>query len=288
MIQDQSDLPRPVTFETTTADGATLKAFSQGRGRTLLLVSGLGGSAAFWTSIAATLSRSFRVIGFDQRGIGASTRGTARCSIDELARDCLCVLDAAGADSAVVLGHSTGGCIAQSLAGQSLASQAVASQAPKRIEGLILSGSWLKPSRYMAAYFGARRDIIASHPQAYAASSVLSAYPPAWIEVNWHVFEAALAAAPVTAQAQAVMRERIDALLSFDGTALAVTSARPTLVLGARDDMVVPAFLQEELVAALPGCAKTMLDSGGHLFPVSRPDAFTATVADWIGRLEAR
>ncbi|KPF62601.1 hypothetical protein IP69_20185 [Bosea sp. AAP35] len=289
MIQDQSDLSRPAALEVAVGDGATLKVFCEGQGRTLLLVSGLGGSAAFWTDIAATLSRSFRVIRFDQRGIGASTRGTAPCTIDELAQDCLHVLDAAGADSAVVLGHSTGGCIAQAFAGQALAAQTLASQAPGRIDGLILSGGWLKPSRYMAGYFGARRTFIASHPQAYAASSVLCAYPPAWIEANWHVFEAAVEAAPLTEQAQAVMCERIDALLAFDGTALAGTlagsRAMPILVLGARDDMVVPAFLQEELAAALPGCAKTMLDSGGHLFPVSRPDAFTATIAEWIGQL---
>jgi aminoacrylate hydrolase len=28
-----------------------------------------------------------------------------------------------------------------------------------------------------------------------------------------------------------------------------------------------------------------MLDSGGHFFPVSRPDAFTATVAEWVSEL---
>lgn len=275
MSANRSSPPAPAGFDVRTADGATLRAFAEGRGRPLLLVTGLGGTAAFWTSIAETLARSFRVIRFDQRGIGASTRGRETCSIESLATDCIAVLDEAGLDRAVVLGHSTGGCIAQTLA----------HLAPERIEGLILSGSWLRPSHYMAGYFGARREIIGTNPEAYAATSVLCAYPPAWIEANWHIYEAALAAAPLTTAQQEVMRERIDALLAFDGREQAAELTVPVLVLGARDDMVVPAFLQEEIVAALPGCAKTMLDSGGHLFPVSRPDAFTATVADWIGRL---
>lgn len=275
MSAKQSDPPAPAGFDVRTQDGAMLRAFAEGRGRPLLLVSGLGGNAAFWTSIAETLGRSFRVIRFDQRGIGASTRGSDACSIESLAQDCVAVLDEAGIDRAVVLGHSTGGCIAQSLG----------RLAPERIEGLILSGSWLRPSRYMGAYFGARREILATNPEAFAATSVLCAYPPAWIEANWHVYDAALAAAPLTAPQQAVMRERIDALLAFDGRAQAAALTMPVLVLGARDDMVVPAFLQEELAAALPGCAKTMLDTGGHIFPLSRPDAFTATVADWIARL---
>lgn len=275
MSTNPNGLPGPAPFERTTADGATLQIFAEGRGRTLLLVTGLSGTAAFWKNIAATLARSFRVIRFDQRGIEGSTRGSAACTIDQLARDCVEVLDEAGVEGAVVLGHSTGGCIAQSLA----------RQAPDRVEGLILSGSWLKPSRYMTGYFGARRDILDKDPQAFAASSVLCAYPPAWIEANWHVFEAALAAAPKTPQAQTVMRERIDALLAFDGAAQADELTMPILVLGARDDMVVPAFLQDELAAALPGSHKAILETGGHLFPASRPDAFTSTVADWIGRL---
>lgn len=263
------------TFTAETPDGAILHARSAGTGPVLLLVSGLGGTAEFWARNAATLSRSFRVISFDQRGIGASSRGTATCTIDQLARDCFNVLDAAGVPRAVVLGHSTGGCIGQ----------AMAHLAPERLDGLMLSATWLRPSRYMSSLFGTRRAILADNPHAYAATAVLMAYPPAWIEANWATYEAALAAAPVTLEAQQVVRERIDALIAFDGSAAIASLAMPVTILGARDDMVVPAFLQEELAAALPGSRKTMLDTGGHFFPVARPDAFTATVAEWIGDL---
>lgn len=260
-------------FTVTTPDGAVLQAFAEGQGPALLLVSGLGGTAGFWKSNTATLARSCRVIRFDQRGIGASSRGSAPCTIDQLARDCLSVLDAAGVARAVLLGHSTGGCIGQALA----------RIAPERLDGLILSATWLKPSHYMGALFGARRAILAENPQAYAATAVLISYPPAWLEANWTVYEAAIAAAPVSAEARQVVRERIDALLSFDGSRDIAALTMPTLVLGARDDMIVPAFLQEELSMALPGARKILLDSGGHFFPVSRPDAFTAKVAEWIG-----
>ncbi len=263
------------SFTVRTADGAELRASVEGTGPALLLVSGLGGTAGFWNDSAAALARSFRVVRFDQRGIGASMRGDAPCTIDRLAQDCRAVLDAADIERAVLLGHSTGGCIGQSLA----------RQAPERLEGLILSATWLKPSRYMAALFGTRRAILDENPQAYAATATLLAYPPIWLEANWGVYETALAKAPNSAEARQIVRERIDALLSFDGAENAAAIAMPVLVLGARDDMIVPAFLQEELAAALPGARMTMLDTGGHFFPVSRPDAFTATVAEWVGTL---
>lgn len=262
-------------FRVRLPDGAVLRALSQGRGRPLLLVSGLAGTAAFWDDNAATLARSFQVLRFDQRGIGASDRGSAPCTIDQLARDCLAVLDAAGIERATVLGHSTGGCIGLSLA----------RQAPERLDGLILSGGWLKQNRYMTALFETRLAILDQHPRAYAATAALMAYPPTWLEAHWSVYEAAVAAAPDTPEAKQVVRERIGALRSFDGSNWAGAIQVPTLILGARDDMIVPAFLQEELATAMPGARKTLLDTGGHFFPVSRPDAFTANVAEWIGAL---
>lgn len=262
-------------FQVKLPDGAVLRALSQGQGRPLLLVSGLTGSAAFWDDNAATLARSFQVLRFDQRGIGASDRGNAPCTIDELARDCLAVLDAAGIEHAVVLGHSTGGCIGLSLA----------RQAPDRLDGLIVSGGWLKQNRYMTALFETRLAILDQHPRAYAATATLMTYPPTWLEAHWNVYEAAVAAAPDSPETKQVMRERIHALRAFDASDWAGEIEVPTLILGARDDMIVPAFLQEELAAAMPGARKTLLDSGGHFFPVSRPDAFTANVAEWIGAL---
>jgi aminoacrylate hydrolase len=274
-----TDLGGPVEvsgeFQVKLPDGAVLRALSQGQGRPLLLVSGIVGSAAFWDDNAATLARSFQVLRFDQRGIGASDRGSAPSTIDQLARDCLAVLDAAGIERATVLGHSTGGCIGLSLA----------RQAPQRLDGLIISGGWLKQNRYMTALFETRLAILDQHPRAYAATAALMTYPPTWLEAHWSVYETAVATAPDTPEAKQIVRERIDALRSFDGSNWAGEIDVPTLILGTRDDMIVPAFLQEELAAAMPGARKTLLDTGGHFFPISRPDAFTANVAEWIGAL---
>lgn len=271
-----TERPADQNFLATTPDGAELQCWSQGQGpTTLLLVSGLGGTGGFWKGTSVTLSGQLRILRFDQRGIGGSSRGTAPCTIDQLARDCLAVLDAAEAERCVLLGHSTGGCIGQALA----------RIAPERLSGMILSATWLKPSRYMSGLFGTRRDILDIAPEAYAATATLLGYQPAWLEANWQVYEAGMANAPVTPEARRIVRERIDALLAFDGSADAAALGLPILVLGARDDMIVPAFLQEQLAQALPGARTVLLDSGGHFFPVSRPDAFTAKVAEWIAGL---
>jgi aminoacrylate hydrolase len=260
-------------FSVTTADGAVLQAVREGSGPALVLVSGLGGTAGFWAESAAVLAGRCEVIRFDQRGIGGSTRGTAACDIAQLARDVLAVLDAAQIERCTLLGHSTGGCIAQSLA----------AQAPDRLSRLILSATWLKPSRYMTGLFTTRRMMLEQDPASYAAMGAILAFPPDWLEANWTHYESAVARAPATAAEREVVRERIDALLAFDGSGSASAVATlPTLVLGAADDMIVPAFLQRDLAAALPGSELILLEGAGHFFPISRTADFTTCVSRWL------
>ena len=179
-------MTEPSQFSVATADGAVLQAIREGSGPALMLVSGLGGTAGFWAESAAMLAGRCEVIRFDQRGIGGSTRGTAACDIAQLACDVLAVLDAAQLEQCAVLGHSTGGCIAQS----------VAAQAPGRVSGLILSATWLKPSHYMTGLFSTRRVMLEQNPEGYAAMGVILAFPPDWLEANWTHYKSAVARAP--------------------------------------------------------------------------------------------
>eukprot|EP01031_Cornospumella_fuschlensis_P021529 gene21529-26372_t len=55
----------------TRPDGAELAVSITGEGPGLLLVSGLGGTAAFWSKLVPALAPHFRVAVLDQRGVGA-------------------------------------------------------------------------------------------------------------------------------------------------------------------------------------------------------------------------
>lgn len=87
-----------------------------GSGAPLLLIMGLGYSSGMWHHVEAGLARHFRVIVFDNRGIGKSEAPDGIHAIPQMAEDARAVLDAAGVDSAFVFGLSMGGFIAQELA----------------------------------------------------------------------------------------------------------------------------------------------------------------------------
>jgi aminoacrylate hydrolase len=253
-------------------DSALLEAHSEGAGAPVLLISGLGGTAGFWQPCVAALAPHHQVLRLDQRGIGKSSRGEAHCTIDQLADDCLAVLDHFEITTALVVGHSTGGCITQSLA----------LRYPDRVRACVMSGAWGAPSRHRQELFTVRREMLLHNPVAYASSSVFMGYDTAWLNAHWAVLESAVRNAPLTAAAQRIVMERIDALVAYDQSAALSKIKVPRLVLGARDDLIVPAFLQEELHALLPGSDLKLFDYGGHFFPVSRTELFTTTLLEWF------
>ena len=112
----------------TTANGIDLYYEIHGEGEPLLLIMGLSLSSKSWFRTIPALSKQYKVIVFDNRGVGLSGKPNSPYSIELMADDAKAVLDAAGVESAHIYGISMGGMIAQRLA----------LKYPERIRSLIL------------------------------------------------------------------------------------------------------------------------------------------------------
>jgi len=97
------------------SEGVRLAFEVRGGGDPLLFVQGLGYDRNGFGPLPHLLAEDFRVIVFDNRGVGDSDVPDGPYSVTQLATDALAVLDAAGADTAHVLGVSLGGFVAQEL-----------------------------------------------------------------------------------------------------------------------------------------------------------------------------
>ena len=80
-----------------------------GEGTPLLLISGLGGGSWSWYGQVPYFSQYYRTIVFDNRGAGRSSMPPGPYTMDQLARDALCLLDRLEVEKAFVLGLSMGG-----------------------------------------------------------------------------------------------------------------------------------------------------------------------------------
>jgi pimeloyl-ACP methyl ester carboxylesterase len=95
--------------------GGRIAASQAGFGAPVLILHGGPGLSDYTDSLAAELDDVFRVIRYQQRGLGPST-ACGPFGIDRHVADAVAVLDAAGAGRAYVIGHSWGGHLAMHLA----------------------------------------------------------------------------------------------------------------------------------------------------------------------------
>ncbi|WP_306051020.1 3-oxoadipate enol-lactonase [Oceaniradius stylonematis] len=84
--------------------------------QTLLFANSLGQSLEMWDQQVELLRAEFRIIRYDHRGHGHSEPEGETVTVEELSRDTLAVLDAAGVGSVHFIGLSLGGMIGQQLA----------------------------------------------------------------------------------------------------------------------------------------------------------------------------
>jgi 3-oxoadipate enol-lactonase len=98
---------------------------------TVVLTHGLAATGDTWRGIVERIAPRYRVVTWDLRGHGRSGAPAGPYTIPDLAGDLGVVLDTAGVDRAVILGHSAGGVIALQFA----------LDHPQRTAGLVLVGT---------------------------------------------------------------------------------------------------------------------------------------------------
>ncbi len=103
-------------MQTLRVNGIDLYHEQHGSGEPLLLIMGWGANAATWQPQIPGLAQHYRVIAFDNRGVGRSGAPEEPYSIALMAEDAAGLLDALHIRRAHVFGVSMGGMIAQELA----------------------------------------------------------------------------------------------------------------------------------------------------------------------------
>jgi 3-oxoadipate enol-lactonase len=105
-----------------------LTYYVQGSGPTLLGISGFGCSHYNYIDLASELSKNFKIILIDNRGMGKSSKTTSDYTLADVASDALSVMDAMNIREFGLMGISMGGFIAQE----------IVKLAPNRVKALSL------------------------------------------------------------------------------------------------------------------------------------------------------
>jgi pimeloyl-ACP methyl ester carboxylesterase len=283
-------------------DGTVLHAETSGSPDALpvVLVHGWGvDNRAFYYTKRA-LSARYRVIAWDLRGLGKSSRaGKNDYSLDAMADDLSAVVDLAGA-RAVILGHSIGGMIVQTFARRH------AERFASDVAGLVLVGTtYTDPTR---TTFGAPAMHALERPLFMPLMYLTIALSPLVWAMNWLSYfnGSQIVGTALTGFAGGETRGQLDfasrffakappgvlargmlAMFAFDETSSIGNVTVPVLVIpGDRDPVLLPRA-SEHIAAVMPDATLAPLNAAKHMGLVEQHAEFDAMLAAFIDRCPA-
>ena len=256
-----------IHYEVTGKSGAT----------PVLMVQGLGASKNAWNLQRIAMATRFRIISFDNRGAGRSDKPTEPFTLEQMADDALAVLDAAGIETAHVVGASMGGVI----------SQIVAVKYPHRVRSLTLvctacrNHPWRQELLQTWAKTAADKGMIEVGKE--AAQWVMSPRSfrrlvPAF---TWMGPLAALRPRhSFVSQIDAILNTREDLVDQLS------TITAPTMVIVGNQDILTPRGDSEEIAERIPNAELVVISGAAHGLMMEHSSTFNRILIEFLQRTE--
>lgn len=273
-------------------NGIWLNHREQGEGEPLLLVMGLGAPWQGWEPQLEAFSRQYRVICFDNRGVGASDKPVGRYTVSQLMEDTRGLLDHLRIERAHVVGVSMGGMVAMELA----------ARYPQRVGSLVLAATTPAADARMRWTMG--RIAARVGAVAFTCGGSLQDRVAAVKEELVQVWLPLIFSARPGGDEEAIVRRLMDAAFADGfpavGTAGQLAAcfahdarerlrgiASRTLVLGGTTDAVFATERSAELARSISGARLELLHDVPHAINLVQPQAFNDVVLRFLSGARA-
>ncbi|WP_326573959.1 alpha/beta hydrolase [Streptomyces sp. NBC_00487] len=245
-------------------DGAALtyddEGPREGDGVPLVFVHGWTANRHRWDHQVAHFAEKRRVIRLDLRGHGESSGAGVR-TIEDLATDVLALLDHLEIERFVLVGHSMGGMI----------SQTITLAHPERVERLVLVNSIGRMT-----YSRGRGLLMAASARVpfklFVAANIQRAFAPGYPREEIREYIRASSATP-----REVVMTLYGAMRAFDVLDRLGEIGTPTLLVHGYHDIQLPVSQMLRMAKAYQDAEVRILDAG-HELPVEKPAELTATL----------
>jgi pimeloyl-ACP methyl ester carboxylesterase len=254
------------------ATGVTLAWTSTGRGPgpPVLLLHAWAESRRSFDRLLPLLPASVTAIAIDQRGHGDAETPPGGYALDDYAGDVVAFMDAMDIGSAVLVGSSSGGYVAQQ----------VAVRSPTRVAGLVLVGS----PRTIQTRLGFADEIerLTDPVDGAWVRESLTWFPRFHPVPQWYIDDRVRDGVRIPAR---VWREAFDGLTAARPPTDAATIGAPTLIVWGDRDELLTRDHAESLAAAIPDSRLVVYRATGHLVLWEQPERLASDVAAFVSRL---
>lgn len=259
---------------TALVNGITINYLLEGEGdTTIVLINGLADDLQSWDfQVPALRAAGFRVLRFDNRGIGLSDKPAGGYTSRMLADDAKALVDHLGLTNFHLMGVSMGGMIAEEYAlayGADLAS-------------LTLACTYAAPDNFCTRLFDYWGDLATKLGVPFVMRDVsLWAFTGEFFETRPEdaiEFDAAMASLDMPLEAYLA---QLNVIQTHDTLPRLSEISAPTLVLAGDEDILIPVRLSRALHEAIPA-SQWQTVPGGHACLWESPDPFNRAFIDFV------
>jgi 3-oxoadipate enol-lactonase len=250
--------------------GARLYWTECGSGPPVLLIMGLSFTHEMWFRVGPELAGDYRIILFDNRGMGRSDVPRGPYRIPLMASDARAVLDAAHIESAHVIGASMGGMIAQELA----------LRHPERVRSLMLGsttsrallGKWPRFGYGPRQWRGLSRE---ERERALRRLLYADTTPLERIQEDWRVRCACH-------WCYKGFLNQFAGILMWSAYRRLPRIQVPTLVVHGDQDRMVPPENGRVVASRIPGAQFELIRDAGHIMITDQPQACVGAIRRFL------
>jgi aminoacrylate hydrolase len=220
------------------------------------------------------LQRHFRVVVYDHHGTGRTGGEVPQSGgIAAMADDVIEIAKTLNLETFHFMGHALGGLIGLD----------IALRKPGLIDRLVLVNAWSKADAQSGRCFDTRISILEnSGVEAFVKAQPLFLYPAQWMSDNAERLARDDAHGVSHFQGKDNVLRRIAALRAFDVDDRLADIDNATLVIAAKDDLLVPYSRSLRLAEGLPNAQLVLFDEGAHAVNVTDATLFNTRLETFL------
>jgi len=259
-------------------NGLQLYYESEGEGAPVVLIPGFAAGRWIWFKQIPDLSRNFRVVIFDPRGVSASDKPEGPQTISLLADDVAHLLETIGIQSAHIVGASFGGFVAQEFA----------LKYPSMTRKLVLCCTSFGGPNHVAPAPETLQAISSTkglNSKERMRANLLLAFTPEYVQTQVTEIDRIVHLRATNEVPEHIHLSQLQAAISFNAESRLAEIKSPTLVLSGDADVIVPVENSQNLAAKISGAKLEIIEGGSHTFFIEQAGEFNRIVAEFLRQM---
>ena len=248
---------------------------THGNGEPLLLIAGLASDSQSWATVLPDLSKEFKIIVFDNRGVGRTKCPVNQITIEGMADDAVALLDHLKIDIAHIVGHSMGGFVAQH----------ICINHPQRVDKLVLAATSAVTSERdksllidMVKYWenGMDRELWFRNlfywifsPRFFQSADYVAEIVNMAIQYPWP-------------QNLDQFSKQVEAINMFNCSADISKIKNKTLVISGEEDVLFPTAEMFKGLSAINGAGFVTVQNAAHAIFIENPEGFVNSIINFL------